>query len=75
MHVFTIAMHATSHQKPAVSVKYIPMHSFSLSVDASEAVVKPVFHRFSVAHAFEKPNDMRALSLMDNCAKVRASAC
>jgi hypothetical protein len=32
-------------------------------------------HRFSTTHNFEKPNDKRALDLMDECAKVSLTYC
>jgi len=34
-----------------------------------------LLHRFSEQHGFKKPNDKRALDLMDACAKVKMFEC
>lgn len=38
-------------------------------------IVVHMFVRFSTTHNFEKPNDKRALDLMDECAKVSSTCC
>ena len=49
--------------------------AFSRDVPASHNFgAHLLIHRFCEIHKFEKPNDLRALCLMDEAAKVRASA-
>lgn len=51
-------------------VKHIVLHRIPLWNDMARSLVISRC-RFSAAHGFVKPNDSRALNLMDNCAKVR----